>query len=153
MELQAKLDELYDYQEDGEYVYRPYMAEEIALVDPAINTAKELFEHLDREALLNQSDMKLSEFYISVPNTLNENIQLEAPGAFSYDYKYGRNAGEDQVYVKRVPFSRESIPADVLARLAEKIPNVYQLMVHFNQANPKTEYLTAEQKIQNPEKH
>ena len=148
-ELRAKLKELYDYQENGQYVYRPYMAEEIALVDPAINTAKELFEHLDRESLLNQSDVKHSEFYISVPNTSNGNIQLEAPGVFSYDYKYSRNAGEIQEYAKRVPFSRETIPADVLDRLAEKVPNVYQLMVHFNQDNPKADFLAEDEKIHN----
>jgi len=149
-EIQAKLEELYDYQEDGRYVYRPFMASEIALIDPAVNTAKELFEHLERESLLNHSDMKHSEFYISVPNTSNANIQLEAPGAFSYDYKYSRNAGEIQEYVKRVPFSRESIPADVLDRLAEKVPNVYQLMIQFNQANPKTEFLAEDEKIRSP---
>jgi glutamate racemase len=150
-EIAEKLDELYDYQEDGRYVYRPFMAEEIALVDPAINTAKELFEHLDRESLVNQSDMKHSEFYISLPNTSNTNIQLEAPGVFSYDYKYARDAGEIQEYVKRVPFSRTTIPADVLDRLAEKVPNVYRLMVQFNQANPKTDYLADDEKIRNPE--
>ena len=150
-ELQAKLEELYDYQEGGQYVYRPYMAEEIALIDPAINTAKELFEHLDRGSLLNQSDMKHSEFYISVPNTSNGNIQLEAPGVFSYDYKYSRTAGEIQEYTKRVPFSRETIPADVLDRLAEKVPNVYQLMVQFNQANPKAAFLDDDEKIRLPE--
>jgi glutamate racemase len=151
-EIQAKLEELYDYQEDGQYVYRPFMAEEIALVDPAINTAKELFEHLDQESLLNQGDMKQSEFYISVPNTSNTNIQLEAPGAFSYDYKYDRNAGEIQEYVKRVPFSRETIPADVLRRLAEKVPNVYRLMIHFNQSNPKAAFLADDEKIRLLEK-
>ncbi len=152
-ELQAKLKELYDYQEDGHYVYRPYMAEEIALVDPAINTAKELFEHLKQESLLNQSNMKHSEFYISVPNTSNGNIQLEAPGIFSYDYKYGRTAGELQEYVKRVPFSRDTVPADVLDRLAERIPKVFKLMVHFNQGNPKAAFLADHQKIRFPEKH
>jgi hypothetical protein len=149
-ELQAKLEQLYDYQEDGEYVYRPYMAEEITLVDPAVNTAKELFEHLDRESLLNQSEMKNSEFYISVPNTSNENIQLDAPGVFNYDYKYARNAGEIQEYVKRVPFSRKSIPADVLNRLSEKVPAVYELMVHFNQENAKTDFLADDDKISQP---
>lgn len=147
-ELRAKLEELYDYQEDGQYVYRPYMAEEIALVDPAINTAKELFEYLEREALLNQSDMKHSEFYISVPNTSNGSIQLEAPGVFSYDYKYSRTAGEIQEYSKRVPFSRETIPADVLDRLSEQLPNVFELMVHFNQDNPKAEFLAEDEKIE-----
>ena len=95
--------------------------------------------------------MKHSEFYISVPNDLNGNIELEAPGVFSYDYKYSRNAGEIQEYVKRVPFSRESIPADVLNRLAEKVPAVYQLMVQFNQANPKAEFLSDAEKISLPE--
>lgn len=146
-EIQAMLEELYDYQEDGQFVYRPFMAEEIALVDPAVNTARELFEHLDRESLLNQSDMKLSEFYISVPNDSNPDIQLEAPGVFTYDYKYSRSAGEIQEYVKRVPFSRQTIPADVLDRLREKLPNVFELMVRFNQENPKTDFLTEDEKI------
>jgi hypothetical protein len=50
-----------------------------------------------------------------------------------------------------VPFSRESIPADVLDRLAEKVPNVYRLMVEFNQANPKAAFLADDEKIRLPE--
>jgi hypothetical protein len=40
----------------------------------------------------------------------------------------------------------------VLDRLAEKVPNVYQLMVDFNQANPKASFLEDDEKISLPEK-
>ena len=47
-----------------------------------------------------------------------------------------------------MPFSRETIPAEVLDRLSEQLPNVFELMVHFNQDNPKAEFLAEDQKIQ-----
>ena len=46
-----------------------------------------------------------------------------------------------------MPFSRETIPADVLDRLADKVPNVYRLMVDFNQENPKAGFLAEDVKI------
>ena len=39
----------------------------------------------------------------------------------------------------------------MLDRLAEKVPNVYQLMVQFNQANPKAAFLDDDEKIRLPE--
>lgn len=41
--FQEKLDALYAYQENGEYVYRPFLSKHIELIDPALNTAMELY--------------------------------------------------------------------------------------------------------------
>ncbi|MBU0473735.1 MAG: aspartate/glutamate racemase family protein [Bacteroidetes bacterium] len=118
----------YSYKENGEFVYRSFMAEEIALVDPAINTAKELYTYLNKNNLFNNGSIENSKFYISVPNLSNENNKLADPLNFTYDYKYGRNSGDIQEYIKNVPFSDCTISSDLMERLKEQIPFTYSLI-------------------------
>lgn len=148
-EINLVLKELFNYKtKNGVYLYRDLMSENIILIDPAVNTAKELYEHLEKQDLFNPSgNIKDSEFYISVPNKDNENIQVENDGRFSYEYKYGRNVNEIQEYVKVVPFSRNNISDDILTRFQEQIPHVYQLMQNFSNNNRKVKGLKAESKI------
>tara|TARA_B110000444_G_scaffold12837_1_gene11014 strand:+ start:773 stop:2314 length:1542 start_codon:yes stop_codon:yes gene_type:complete len=148
-EIDAILKELYSYKgKDGKYLYRDLMVENIQLIDPAVDTAKELHEYLKEEALFNPSgDIKNSEFYISVANKNNSNNKIDEQGRFPYDYKYGRDAHKIQEYVKVVPFSRDNISYDILTRFQEQIPYVYQLMQNFNQKNEKTTVLKEESKI------
>lgn len=148
-EIQVVLNELYNYKgNDNNYLYRNFMLENINLVDPAVDTAKELHEYLKQEGLFNpRGDIKESEFYISVPNKDNGNVKIDGLGRFPYDYKYGRNAGEIQEYVKMVPFSRDNISDDILLRFQQQIPYVYQLMQTFNQKNLKAQNLSEKSKI------
>ncbi len=148
-EIHEVLEELYNYKEaDGNYRYRNFMAEEITLIDPAVNTAKELFEYLKEHSLLNDTgDIKNSEFYISVPNTNNPEVKVNENGNFPYEYKYGREEGEIQEYVKVVPFSRSNISADILSRLKVQLPFTYELIGEFNKTNPKTAILQENEKI------
>lgn len=148
-EISTVLDELYNYKNNkGEYLYRDFMAADIKLVDPAIDTAKELYSFLNEEKLFNPNgEIKKSEFFISVVNKDNPNNVIGEDNRFPYDYKYGRNANEIQEYVKVVPFSRQNISDDILARFQKQIPYVYQLMSEFNQQNEKTKHLSKEDKI------
>lgn len=146
-QIQSELQRLYDYKENGQLVYRPFMGENIVLVDPALNTAKELYEYLNEAQLQNDSDIHKSEFYISVPNVTNPNVQMDDFGNFTYEYKYGRWAGNIQEYVKRVPFSRGTLDAEIVRRLSREIPVVYQLIHEFNQSNIKTEYSSDQQRL------
>lgn len=143
------LKELYNYKgKDGNYLYRNFMIENINLIDPAVDTAKELHEYLKEKTLFNPNgSMKDSEFYISVANKDNANNKIDEQGRFPYDFKYGRHAGEIQEYVKVVPFSRDNISYDILTRFQEQIPHVYQLMQNFNQKNEKTKGLEDKSKI------
>ena len=145
--VENKLKELYNYRENGQYLYRPFMAEHIELIDPAPNTARELYEHLAESRLFNDENLYKSEFYISVPNKLNSDIKPDSAGNFTYEYKYGRSAGAIQEYVKRVPFDKKNINAPTLKRLAEKTPMVFELMRIFNCDNPKTAALKKDDKI------
>ncbi|ALJ05237.1 Asp/Glu/hydantoin racemase [Pseudalgibacter alginicilyticus] len=148
-EINKVLKELYNYKDNnGDFLYREFMIENIKLIDPAINTANELYTHLKNESLFNPNgNIKNSEFYISVANKDNSNNVLDESGRFPYDYKYGRNANEIQEYVKKVPFSRENISYDILTRFQKQLPYVYQLMQNFNSHNPKTKNLSDENKI------
>ena len=142
--------ELYNYKNGAKYVYRNLMQKEIEVVDPAINVADELYTYLKEKKLFNPSgDINNSEFYISVPNSANPNIQLDQNGRFPYNYKYGRTEGEIQEYIKVVPFSKENITEETLSRFKKYILETFKLIKEFNHSNPKTEYLTTSAKITN----
>ena len=140
--FQQNLERLYNYQENGQYIYRTSMAENIELIDPALNTAAELYGYLREQQLFNQSHISQSEFYISVPNADNPSIQIDQNGNFTYDYKYGRSSGQIQQYVKRVPFSLQTIHANVVQRLQSGIPGTWELIENFNHSNTKLNDLT-----------
>ncbi|MCK7529696.1 MAG: hypothetical protein MZV63_00840 [Marinilabiliales bacterium] len=65
--------------------------------------AGQLYSHLSAKAFSMDSSAAGSEFYISVPNALNRKARLREDGSFTYEYKYGRQAGDIQEYVKVVP--------------------------------------------------
>jgi glutamate racemase len=148
-EIDIILKELYSYKgKNDKYLYRDFMVENIKLIDPAVDTARELHDYLKNEALFNPSgNIKDSEFYISVANKDNVNNKIDEQGRFPYDYKYGRDAHKIQEYVKVVPFSRDNISYDILTRFQQQIPYVYQLMQNFNQKNEKAKGLKEESKI------
>lgn len=136
-EIKTVLDELYNYKElDGSYRYQPYMMENIILVDPAQNTAKELFEHLkESDLFVQEGDIYNSEFYISVPNKNNSKIKIDETGDFTYDYKYGRIEGDIQEYIKVVPFSDKNISKDIYLRLENQLPFTFRLIKQFISQN------------------
>ena len=146
--IEKVLTELRNYAENGQPRYQHLLAEKIRLIDPAINTAQELHDYLYASKTFNPAaEMATqSEFYISVPNMLNPKVKTETDGRFSYDYKYGRKAGELQEYVKVVPFSRQNISPDVADRLRQQIPNTFGLIKAFGK-NAKTEFLKKTERI------
>jgi hypothetical protein len=105
------------------------------LIDPSVFTAKEVYNYLNKAKLLNQSNKKTqADFYISMPNLKNIQVVTEDNGKrFTYDYKYGRNAGLNQEYIQTVPFSRANIPAETSTRFEKQIPKIYELLLNSNQ--------------------
>jgi glutamate racemase len=147
-EIQTVLKELYNYKKEGKFIYRHLMTENITIIDPALNVAQELYEFMLKENFFNKNgNMKESEFYITVPNVDNNNIKTEGLSRFTYDYKYGRNAGEIQEYVKTVPFSNNNISVETLNRLKESVPTAFKMIRYFHQNNLKTTRLAEELKI------
>ena len=123
------------------------MSLQIALIDPAFNTARELYAYLQRQGMFNEADLEKSEFYISVPNVHNEEITVDSTGQFTYDYKYGRETGQIQEYVKRVPFSRRTLSEEKIRRLKQKIPNTYRYIHHYNQEKSKLKAMSDKDRL------
>ena len=148
-EIDAVLRELYDFKTaEGKYLYREFMVQKIELIDPAENTAKELYEYLDQQTFFNpDGNIEESEFYISIPNKDNHDVMMDQAGRFTYEYKYGRTEGEIQEYVKVVPFSRRNLSDDVVTRIQDQMPYIYMLIQHFNENNQKTSSLKAADRI------
>ena len=131
--LETMLQELRQYQKGGLYPYKDLIADEVFLIDPAVNTAKELYLLLRKQGLLAKNTTPMSaDFYITVPNASLPGVGLDNPQRFSYDYKYGRPTGSGLEYVKTVPFSEENIDAATLARFRNSIPTTFSLIRAFN---------------------
>jgi len=121
--LHNMLQELREYNTNGLFPYRDLIAPEVTLVDPAVNTAKELYLLLQKEALLARSPSPSeASFYVTIPNCDLAGVDLEAPNRFTYSYKYGRNPGTALEYVHTVPFSSELINRETLNRFRTTIP-------------------------------
>ncbi|MBE0675645.1 MAG: aspartate/glutamate racemase family protein [Bacteroidales bacterium] len=146
--IKTVLGELYNYRQDGEYRYRPVMSPEIHLIDPSVNVAIELFNHLtDSRLYAEETPTATSEFYISVPNSSNPNIVLDENKRFTYEYKYGRTEGANQVYIKEVPFSRSNISDDTFERLATLTPYSFGEIVRFHHENGKSVFIADSLKL------
>lgn len=127
--INAVFKELYNYAENGKYVYRKYLVEHVKLIDPGVETAKEVYLTLRNHRLnLLQPTKTAHQFFISVPNTLLKEIELQDDGWFTYNYKYGRKEGEQKEYVKYIPFDTLTIVPDAYKRFKLVLPEVYQLL-------------------------
>ncbi len=151
-EIKLVLDELRNFHDDASnsYPYRELISEEVHIIDPSIYVARELFDILKERQLFNDHGDMLanSEFYISVPNGANKNVQLDSTGRFTYDYKYGRTAGDIQEYVKSVPFDMQNIPKETLDRFRQVIPETFTLIRNFSQYNDKNASMPKQSKIE-----
>lgn len=125
--IQQVLSELYDYQDNNGYRYRDYLSKEVALIDPSYETAKEAYVALRAMNLGTESNKKIeNKFFITIPNAGLSEIQLQEDGWFTYQYKYGRQAGESKRFVKYVPFDTNNISSATYQRIQAALPNVYE---------------------------
>jgi len=141
------LDELYNLKDKGKYVYREVLSDSIIIIDPAVNTAKEVYEYLVSNNLFNrQGNINDSQFYISVPDSRNGDIMTDSLGRLTFDYKYSRDEGHFYD-TKQVPVSRLNTSNETLLRFHEKIPVVFDLIRTFNTENEKTAFLKPEERF------
>ena len=135
--IQQVLQELYHFKQNGEYRYRPYLAENVALIDPAVETAKDAYIALRKASLNNllRSDLH-NQFFISVPNNSLKGVELQPDGWFTYKYKYGRTANAGLEYVKFVPFDLQNVSSATYQRFKKVLPDVYAELKKFNQQLP-----------------
>jgi glutamate racemase len=128
------LNELYQFKENGQYIYRSVLAPQVNLIDPSVETAKEAYVALRKQSLdtrrpvyFNTSHPR-AEFFITVPNTDDPLVRIQPDGWFTYVYKYGRTAGAKRNDVQYVPFDRVNVSEATYQRFERALPSVYRLL-------------------------
>jgi glutamate racemase len=114
---------------DGSQPFRPLLAEQVLVVDPARYTAQDLWRALDAAELRLPAGAKpvadRDLFFISVANPSWPGVQLDADGGLTKDFKYGRDAGnpgrEDTVIV---PMTLEGLPKPTANLVRNRLPRV-----------------------------
>ena len=101
------------------YPYRDLIAPDVEIIDPALETARELYYTLLKDSLLtHRIGQSNAQFYLSVPRKDPENPQrIDSSGRFTYEYKYGRMPGLFEKDIEIVPFSSDNIDSLTIERL------------------------------------
>lgn len=123
--------ELYNFQVNGAYRYRKVLSENVCLIDPAVETAKEAYATLrqsttiQRRAFLARKESVTDAFFIAVPNLDLPEIETQPDGWFTYRYKYGRQEGSGKDFVRFVPFDTKNVALETYDRLKSALPHSY----------------------------
>ncbi len=140
---------------DGSRPYRDLIDEKIRFIDPSQLTAEQLYTALAHAALLRDSGrapyIPTDEFYISVPNPHAARGKLTGGGAFTREFKYGRDTGRLKTeYELRVPMSAANLSMETRKSIRETMPVLWARMVRFNAESPRCKDLpeSARLKIQ-----
>ncbi len=124
--LVKAVEELRSYKINGHNVYNDLLAQDLNFIDPAVFTAIECYQALreEKNLALRTTDGKVDAF-ISVPVYGLGAGCLDAAGNLTYDFKYGREYGTEDVTTVFVPFSRRYISKENLDRLEALVPYSY----------------------------
>lgn len=125
--LKKAISELREYKQNGIYVYRNLIADDLEFIDPAVFTAIECYKELrkDNQLALRAREGGLQAF-ISVPYYLVDPKNITKEGGLTYDFKYGRSVGTEDISTVFVPFSRENIDKGNLERIQKLLPYSYE---------------------------
>lgn len=127
--MQRVIEELRNYTVEGTHPYRNLIADDFVFIDPAVYTAIECYNTLreDGNLALRTTDMTVAP-YISVPSSSLAPDCVNADGALTYDFKYGREVGTEDITTKQVPFSKSNIDETNLERIRTLLPYTYSLI-------------------------
>lgn len=133
--LTEAIEELRNYRNSkGELVYGELIAPDFEFIDPAVFTALECYRTLkeDNNLALNSTEGKF-EGYISVPVQGLSRECLDEYGNLTYDFKYGRMEGTEDITTVFVPFSKSNIDEPTLTRIESMLPASYRKMMQVMQ--------------------
>jgi glutamate racemase len=126
--FKQEIREQFNYLRGLDKSYAVIIPADLPLVDPAVSEAAELYEYLRREMLFGTNSFRDSRFFISVPNPNLARNRVDDLGAFPLEFKYGRSVNQSLAYVRRVPLTGARLAPDVLARIRDKSPLIFEIM-------------------------
>lgn len=126
--LEETVEFLRNYKKDGVYIYRNVIAADFKFIDPAQYTAMECYTLLRKSGELAYRVEKGALYpYISIPAYGLPVENVDKNGDLTYDFKYGREVGTEDVTTKVVPFSSRYIDQSTIDRMARLVPESYEM--------------------------
>lgn len=125
--LNEAIEELRNFRDqEGRLVYEGLIHPDFEFIDPAVFTALECYRTLreDNNLALNTTEGKF-EGYISVPAYGLPYECVDEDGNLTYDFKYGRNHGTEDITTVFVPFSKRYLDEQTLGRIESMLPVSY----------------------------
>ena len=103
---------------------RAELGMDFVFIDPAVDTAEECYRTLKAEGRLAESGPAATkvDVFVSVPSAALPAECRAADGTLARDYKYGRDAGKDEVTTKFVPLANGTVDPVSLSRLVKLLP-------------------------------
>jgi len=127
--MQKSIRELRELEINGEHPYRDLLDENLIFIDPAEYTAKACYDELEKAGLLSGKEGSPTvKAYISVPAEGLDKSCLTEAGALTYDFKYGRNTGTEDITTIAVPFSKENVDPTNRERIRRLLPYSYSAL-------------------------
>ena len=124
---------LRELKQTARYAY--LLSDSINIIDPAINTAKELYNYLSENGLADTGKinrLEESRFFVSVPNAFDPSVEKVSNNTFTYDYQYKkRKINELKDYTLIVPLSRKLITDEQIDLIQKKMPFTYELLKNY----------------------
>lgn len=112
--------------------YSHLLSDSIFIIDPAVNTAKELYVYLSENKMFNDPEKDRTDesyFYISVPNPFEPSVEIDTDGRFILEYQYRkRNINELKDFTLLVPFTRKLISDEQFSLIRERLPATYSII-------------------------
>ncbi len=119
--------------------YGQLLADSVYIVDPALNTAKELYAWMSQHGLFNdtgKSNVRDSRFFISVPNTFEKEVETGPDGRFTQEYQYKkRGINEMKDFTLMVPFSPAILSGDQMDMIRNRLPSACRILEHYMNIN------------------
>jgi len=114
--------------------YSHFISDPVNLIDPALNTAKELYQYLADNELFNdagEARLEKSRFYISVPDIFEASVETVDGKRFTYDYQYKKRKANQLIdYTLIVPLNEELVSSEQLNIIEERLPYTYRLIIN-----------------------
>lgn len=136
--FEQQLQQLCEYQEDGQYIYRDLIAQPVAWIDPAYYTARKLVARLvDQQKLAvgpaTDEGQTRGDFYITVPCHSHSQVRLTPLGHFTFDYKYSSDRPSPDLDYRAIPLRLDHLDPETTDRLRQQSPRVWTLLNDFQQ--------------------
>ena len=129
--LNEELDELRNFRDkDGRAIYREIIADDFKFIDPSEYTAMACYNYLRSNKLLSLSIKRQTlSTYLSVPSYKLPEDCVDTFGNLTYNFKYGRQVGTEEVTTKQVPLSATRMDIESFSLLSARLPRAYSMIL------------------------